>query len=76
MVKVFTVKVAVTLTLELIVMVQVGEVPVHAPDQPVNVELTSGVAVNVTTVPGLKADPAGLLVTVPIPEPLVFMARV
>ena len=55
-----------------------GPVPLHpAPTQPVNVELASGLAVRVTTVPmakiGAHADPqsrpAGALVTVPCPAP-------
>jgi hypothetical protein len=52
-------------------------VPVHAPDQPANVELLFGAAVSVTMVPLLKlalhvapqSMPAGLLVTFPAPAP-------
>lgn len=52
-------------------------VPEHAPDQPANVLPALGVAVSVTDVPGSKVAeqvlpqvmPAGLLVTVPPPEP-------
>ena len=49
----------------------VGEVPLTPPDHPVNVELTAGVAVSVTTVPALKMVPEGLAVTVPVPVPEV-----
>ena len=52
-------------------------VPVHAPDQPVNVEPDLAVAVSLTDVPlGMLAlqvvpqlIPEGLLVTVPAPAP-------
>jgi hypothetical protein len=52
--------------------------PVQPPDQPANVELAFGAALNVTTVPLLKAAlhacpqliPAGLLVIVPAPVPV------
>jgi hypothetical protein len=54
-----------------------GPVPVQAPDHPENVSPVPGVAVSVTTVPPLKVAvhvdpqlmPAGLLVTVPVPDP-------
>jgi len=52
------------------------EVPVHPPDHPAKVELASGVAVRVTTVPALKVVPAGLLVTVPVPVPLFVILKV
>jgi len=52
-------------------------VPVHAPDQPANVEPALGTAVSVTMAPLAKlalhvapqSIPAGLLVTVPVPVP-------
>src|ERR1700751_3041258 len=52
-------------------------VPVHAPDQPANVEPALGAAVSVTMAPLVKlalhvvpqSIPAGLLVTVPAPVP-------
>ena len=52
-------------------------VPVHAPDQPANVEVAFAAAVSVTMVPLLKfvlqvvphVIPAGLLVIVPAPVP-------
>ena len=51
--------------------VQLDDVPEHAPDQPAKVEPVTGAAVRVTDVPALKVVPVGLLVTVPLPEPLV-----
>jgi hypothetical protein len=59
-------------------------VPVHAPLQPVNVDVPSGVAVSVTTVPTVKVVeqvppqlmPAGLEVTVPAPLPDFAMLNV
>jgi hypothetical protein len=55
-------------------------VPVHAPDQPANVEAALGAAVSVTMVPLVKFAlhvapqliPAGLLVIVPAPVPVVW----
>ncbi len=52
-------------------------VPLHAPDQPANVESLSGFAVSVAEIPKgkltLQIDPqlmpAGELVTVPVPVP-------
>ena len=49
------------------VRVQVAEVPVQAPDQPIHGEPGSGVAVSVTTVPAGYEEAAGLAVTVPLP---------
>jgi hypothetical protein len=56
-------------------------VPVHAPDQPEKVELASGVAVRVTTVPALYGSeqsepqliPAGDEVMVPVPVPAALV---
>jgi hypothetical protein len=53
-------------------------VPPHAPDQPVNVDPLSGMAVNITTVPLRKLAeqfvpqliPLGEETTVPVPEPV------
>jgi hypothetical protein len=69
------VKEAVTVVLALIVKEQVGDVPVHPPDQPEKVELVSGVAVSDTTVPGLKVAPVGLEVIVPLPVPALARVR-
>ena len=71
-----SVKVAITAVSALIVTVQVGDVPVTPPDQAAKVELASGVAVRVTTVPAGKVVPDGLLVTVPLPVPALVMDRV
>jgi hypothetical protein len=57
---------------------QVGAVPLHAPDHPAKVEFAAAVAVRVTCVAGLKLAlhvdpqliPEGELVTVPCPVPL------
>ena len=54
-------------------------VPLHAPDQPAKVEPAPGAELSVTVVPLAKLAPqvdpqlmpAGLLVTVPAPEPPV-----
>jgi hypothetical protein len=70
------VNVAVTLRADVMETVQV-EVPLHAPDQPENVEPVAAVAVRVTLVPDAKEAeqvapqliPAGLDVTVPDPVP-------
>jgi hypothetical protein len=71
-----TPKVAVTLVFDVRSTVQV-EMPLHPPDQPVNVEVAFGAAVRITDVPLLKFAvqvapqliPAGLLVIVPLPVP-------
>ncbi len=76
MVNVLRLKVAVTGVLLFMVTEQVGEVPVHPPDHPAKDELASGVAVRVTTVPVLKVDPTGLLLTVPVPVPLLVILNV
>jgi len=76
--------VAVTVVLALSVTVQVP-VPVQPPPlQPLNVDPAAGVAVKVTTVPLAYAAmqlapqemPAGLLVTVPIPAPVLLTVSV
>ncbi len=64
-----------TVKSEFIVRVQVGAVPVNAPDHPANVEFASGVAVKVRAVPGLKEDPEGLVVTLPLPVPVLITLR-
>jgi len=83
-VKVGSAKVAVTVVALLSVTVHVPVPEQPPPLQPVNVEPAAGVAVNVTTVPFAYAAmhvephemPAGLLVTVPIPEPVLFTVSV
>src|SRR5437016_3870002 len=73
---------AVTDVSAFIVTVQ-APVPEQAPDQPVNCESGSGVAVRFTFVPGAKPAeqlepqliPLGLLVTVPVPDPLFDTPR-
>ena len=75
MVYVLIMKVAVTDVLEFIVTVQVVDVPEHPPDHPVKVDLTSGVAVKVTTLPALKLVPVGLVVIVPVPVPALATVR-
>ena len=69
-------KVAVTLRFEFIVTWQVVAVPEQAPDQPLKTELASGLAVKVTPVPAGKVVPEGLLVTLPLPVPALFIVRV
>jgi hypothetical protein len=69
---------AVTVAAALRVTAQVP-VPLHAPDQPANVDPEAALAVSVTCVPLAKFElhvpgqlmPDGLLVTVPEPEPVV-----
>jgi hypothetical protein len=69
---------AFTLVLAVRVRVHV-DVPVQAPDQPANVDPEAAAAVRVTCVPLGKFAlhvlgqliPVGLLVTVPVPEPVV-----
>lgn len=59
-------------------------VPVHAPLQPPNVEPTPAVCARVTSVPLAKlaahvpgqVTPAGVLVTVPLPDPAFVTVRV
>jgi len=59
-------------------------VPAHGADHPVKFEVPLGVAVSVTTVPDAKLAvqvepqliPAGLLITVPPPDPDLVTVRV
>src|SRR5271155_2933462 len=81
------VKAAVTLWLTFITTVQVGRLPLHAPDHPVNVLPTPAEALSTTFVPkgngddialpdALVHDPAGTELTFPdqfCPEPTKFM---
>jgi len=69
-------KVAVTEALAVMVTVQVGLVPLQAPDQPPNTELESGRAVMETTVPLMTFDPERLLVIVPFPFPALLIVSV
>ena len=77
-------KLAVTDVLDVSVMVQIPVPEQPPPLHPVNVELESAVAVSVTTVPdvygseqsGPQSIPAGLLVTVPPPVPVLFTVSV
>jgi hypothetical protein len=77
------VNVAVTVLAASIVTTQLP-VPVHAPDQPLKVELLSADAVKVTIVPALYVSeqsdpqliPAGAEVTVPLPVPPLFTVSV
>ena len=79
-----TVNVAVTVVPAFSVTVQVPVPEQPPPLQPVKVEPAAGVAVRVTAVPPAYAAmhvapqemPAGLLVTVPIPEPVLFTVSV
>ena len=76
-------KLAVTVCAAPIVTVHVAVVPVHAPDQPVKVEPAAAVAVRVTVLFWLKlvlqvapqSIPAGLLETVPAPDPDLVIAN-
>jgi hypothetical protein len=76
-------KVALTDCAEFIVTLQ-APVPLQAPPQPANVEPESGVAAKLTTVPLAKLAehvvpqeiPEGVLVTAPVPVPLLDTVRV
>ena len=70
-VNVFIEKDAVTDVAEVILTEQVSAVPEQAPDQPENAESARGSALRVTDVPFLKRIPAGLVVTVPLPFPVL-----
>jgi hypothetical protein len=71
-----SIKAAVTLIFAFMVRIQVGDVPVTPPDQPAKVEFASGIAVRVTTVPAGKLVPDALLVSIPLPVPVLEMVRV
>jgi hypothetical protein len=79
----FELKVALTDFAASMVMLQ-APVPLQAPPQPANVEPESGVTAKLTTVPLEKFTehvvpqeiPEGVLVTVPVPVPLLDTARV
>jgi hypothetical protein len=75
-VKVLRLKVATAERLAFMVIVQLGDVPVQAPDHPPNIEFASGAAVKVTTVPAEKVVADGLVVTFPIPVPAFVMVRI
>ena len=68
--------VAVAVMLPVIRTVHVLDVPEHAPAQLANVERLSACAVSLTAVPCLNVDPDGVLVTVPLPAPLLAMVSV
>src|SRR5213594_3855074 len=80
--KLCTAKVAVTVVASATVTTQ-ESVPVQAPLQPVKTDPAAGVAVSVTTVPLTKlavqvapqSMPAGVLVTVPAPAPVLETVR-
>jgi hypothetical protein len=69
-------KAAVTAALAFMVTEQGLAVPLQAPDQPVNTELALADALRLTRVPALKAVPAGDLITVPLPDPVVETVKV
>ncbi len=78
----FTLKLATTDLAESMVTTQFP-VPEQPPDQPVKLEFASGPAVRVTCVPGRygslqslpQSIPAGLLVTAPLPVPVLLTER-
>jgi hypothetical protein len=73
---VFSVKVAVIVISLSIVKETEGIVPVAPPDHPEKTELISGMAVILTTVPSTKVGPAGSIVIVPLPVPVLLRVRV
>ena len=73
--KVFSLKAALTAVLESRVRLQVGFFPEHCPDQPAKSELALGAALRTTRVPVSKSVPAGMLVTVPVPVPILLMLK-
>ncbi len=52
------------------------DVPEHAPDQPRNVENLLVLAVSLTEVPWMNVDPDGVLVTDPLPVPVLLTVNV
>ena len=75
MVKVLSLKMALTKLLEVMVTAQVGEAPEHCPDQPTKSELALGAALRITRLPASKSVPAGILLTVPVPVPILLMLK-
>jgi hypothetical protein len=61
--------VAFRVALLVITTLQVLDVPEHAPDQALNAEPSSALAVRAAPVPSLTSAPGGLLTAVPLPEP-------
>lgn len=69
-------KAAVTDLLVFNTTVQEGSFPLQAPDHSTKVEPSSGTTVRVTSVPALNTVPEGLVVTRPLPEPILLIFRV
>ncbi len=72
----FALNVAVAVAFAVIVTVHLEEVPAQAPDQPAKEDPAPGEAVRVTVVPELNTVPEGLEATVPLPVPVLEVARV
>ena len=72
----FAAKATVTLLLLSMVSIHVGDLPVHAPDQPVKVELGAATAFRTTMVLLGKETPVGELLTLPVPVPVFDTLRV